>query len=311
MRKVGKISFFLVLILTMLVSLSMYRKKNISADYLPTDIIKTIAVIETYFNNFEALSKSEKWKEIISQGDLATKAAKKANRSHDEAKICAQLTSSAFFLGNYDLAIKYARRCHELSEEFLDKTLLICALYLESAIYRALADKTVDQVEQQNLYHQALQIAEKSVTLYCKANINDEYLKGRVFFHLGTAHADNPKGDLEKAIDCYFTSLDCYEKVQAKKDIIRLNIRIGKVYLLQTKLDLCEKIIDEVRPLISSKRTTMHCDYLEGQLKLAMKDLGSAKKVTLSGLHLAKVLEAKRDQMRLSILLDNIEKAML
>lgn len=92
------------------------RKNTVSC----CSAIDAIDVIETCYINFEILAKSEKWKEIISQGTIALETAKNTNRSHDEAKICAQLTSTAFYLGDYTQALIYARHCHELSEEFAD-----------------------------------------------------------------------------------------------------------------------------------------------------------------------------------------------
>src|SRR3990167_11454473 len=78
-----------------------------------------IEIIYKYFANFETLAKSENWEEILSQGTVALQAAKTTDRTNDEAKICAQLTSTAFYLGDYTLALKHANRCHELSEEFV------------------------------------------------------------------------------------------------------------------------------------------------------------------------------------------------
>ena len=89
-----------------------------------------IDVLETHFKDFESLAKAEKWEEIFSQGMVALETARKMERLQDEAKICAQLTSTAFYLGAYIQALVYAHRCHELSERFVDPTLFVRVLYL-------------------------------------------------------------------------------------------------------------------------------------------------------------------------------------
>ncbi len=96
------------------------------------------------------------------------KAAATTRRTNDEAKICAQLTSTAFYLGDYTLALKHANRCHELSEEFVDPSLFIRALYLESAVHRALAGKNINEQAQKRSYQLAVTTAEVAIQVYLK-----------------------------------------------------------------------------------------------------------------------------------------------
>jgi tetratricopeptide (TPR) repeat protein len=243
------------------------------------------------------LAKQEKWKDIISRGTEALIDAKDANRVQDEAKICAQLTSTSFYLGDYPQALVYANRCHELSSEFTDPSLLIRALYLESAIYRAKGE-----------YVRAVEIAEEAAFIYSQKEVDDPNLRGKIYFNLGAAYADNPTGDLEKAARSYFVALDCFNGVRATDDIIRTSIRLGKVYLLQKQYDLTQKTIDEVRPLITSERLKMQADYLEAQLKFAKNEIENATKIAKRGLEIARTLGAKEDEARLNRLLELIEK---
>ena len=279
-------------------SLECYRSDN-----------SAIEVINNYFADFETLAKSEKWEEIISQGTTALQAAKTIGRTNDEAKICAQLTSTAFYLGDYTLALKYASRCHELSEEFVDPFLFIRALYLESAVHRALAGKNDNEQAQQASYQLAVTTAEEAIQVYSKNAVDNENLKGKVYFNLGAAHADNPKGDLERAAYCYVIALDCFKSINAVDDIIRTSIRLGKLYLLQKKYDLSQKIINEVRPQISSERLAMHTGYLEAQLKFALNDSLNALRIANNGLARAKNLGAKEDELRLISLIESINKS--
>lgn len=268
---------------------------------------ESIDVINSYFENFEGLSKSENWEEIISQGIIALETARKANRSQDEAKICAQLTSTAFYLGDYTQALMHANRCRELSEEFLDSSLFLRALYLESAVYRASAAKCNEKQALEASYDRAIEIGEEALSIYSKKDVEDINLKGKLYFNLGAAHADNPKGDLEKAADCYSVAIECFKSIIATDDIIRTSIRLGKVHLLQKNYDLSQQALEEIRPLISSARLSMHADYLEAQLKFAVHDIENAIKVARNGLEKAKSLGAKEDKLRLKSLLQNIE----
>lgn len=309
MIKTVKIGLFLLISGCLLTS-ALYSKESYPIILRPHPLpnINTINIIKSYFENFEALAKSENWKEIISQGTVALDAAKILNNPHDEAKICAQLTSTAFYLGDYTQALVYANRCHELSGEFEDPSLFLRALYLESAVCRALAAKQDGEQAQQASYLRAVEIAEEAVLTYSKENIKDENLKGKIYFNLGAAHADNPKGDLEKAANCYLIALECFKNMKANDDVIRTGIRLGKVHLLQEKYGLSQKIIDEVRIQIKNKRLTMQADYLEAQLKFALDDIEMATSIAKNGLVLAIELGAKEDELRLKTLLGIIEK---
>lgn len=85
--------------------------------------------IDEYFQQFKSLSREENWNEIIDKGTKALTCARETGRVKDEAKICAQLTSTYFYKGNYPQALIHVERCHELSEHFEDPSLFIRALY--------------------------------------------------------------------------------------------------------------------------------------------------------------------------------------
>ncbi len=264
-------------------------------------------VVKIYFEKFEEFSKSEKWQEIISQGTVALEASKKASKPQDEAKICAQLTSTAFYLGDYNQALLYANRCHELSEEFIDPSLLLRALYLESAVHRALAAKCQEEQAQQASYLRAVKIGEEALSLYSKKEVKNINLQGKIYFNLGAAHADNPKGDLKAAMDCYLIAIKCFKDTKAVDDVIRTNMRLGKVHLLQKNYDLSQQVLDDVRSLIANERLSMHADYLEAQLKMATNDRENALKIAKDGLKKAENLGAKEDELRLTALLKSME----
>lgn len=266
-------------------------------------------VIVKYFDNFEALAKGEKWKEILSQGTVALEAAQKADRKRDEAKINAQLTSTSFYLGDYQQAIQYAKRCHELAEEFEEPSLFLRALYLESAVYRALAPKIGDEEKEQAYYALAVKIAQDALDTYNRRNVDDSNLMGKILFNLGAAHADNPKGNLKDAVYCYSSAFDYFEMAHAEDDMIRTQIRLGKVCLLQGHFDMAQNAVDEARLKISNERLTMHADYLEAQIKFALNEFDTALKIATAGIDRAIKLGAKEDEARLRALIEKIEKA--
>jgi tetratricopeptide (TPR) repeat protein len=209
-------------------------------------------------------------------------------------------------MGSYTQALVYATRCHELAETFDDPSLFIRALYLESAIYRALAAKEASEGAQQAMYMRAVEICEKAAELYSQKGIEDVNLKGKIYFNLGAAHADNPQGDLERAGSCYATALGCFKEAGNLDDIIRVCMRLGRVYLLQSHYERCQHMINVVRPLISNERLSMHADYLEAQLKLAENEINEALRLVRSGLEKARALGAKEDEARLISLLEKI-----
>lgn len=270
--------------------------------YHPKVPVNTIA-IDTYFEKFSELSKAEKWEEIISFGKSALESAKMADKVDDEATILAQLTSTAFYLGDYPQALLYANQCRKLTEVFTDPAPFIRALYLQSAVYRALAGKMTETSLADASYLHAVQIAEEAAFVYSNKKVDNANLLGKIYFNLGAAHADNSKGDLMQAVDAYFTALASFTSIQATDDILRTSIRLGKVYLLQKKYALTQKIIDDVRPKITAQRLTIQADYLEAQLKFAINDTENGIKIAHHGLYVAQALGAKEDELRFILLL--------
>ncbi len=257
-------------------------------------------IIDTYF---ERLAIAENWDEIMSQGLRALQAARASGRMNDEARICAQLTSTSFYQGEYAKALEYANRCHELSEKFEDPSLFLRALYLESAVHRALADKQADEIAQQMSYFHAIKIAEEAAKFYEIKALDNPHLRGKIYFNWGAAHADNPKGDLSQARACYLSALHNFESINATDDVIRTMVRLGKVHLLLKEYSATEDIIREVRSNILGARIAMQVDYLEAQLKCSIGDYSGAVQIAKTGLERAEKLGAKEDQYRLGQLL--------
>jgi len=152
-------------------------------------------------------------------------------------------------------------------------------------------------------YSLAVRIAEEAARLYEVKALDDPNLKGKIYFNWGAAHADNLKGDLNQARVCYLSALHSFKSVNATDDVIRVNVRLGKVYLLQREYSAAEDIIHEVRSQTSGERIAMQVDYLEAQLKCSTGDYSRAIQIAEMGLERAKKLGAKEDQRRLAELL--------
>lgn len=266
--------------------------------------------IAIYFENFERLKKTEDWNQIIALGKEALKSLQKLGRKNEEAIICAQLASTFFYKGDYISSLECASRCHELAEHFTDASLYVRALYLESAIFRALAGKDSGS-ESQILFKNAVETAEEALNVYAKNNLDNPDLLGKVFFNLGAAHADNSQGNLKVASQCYIQALELFEKSNNVDDIIRTTIRLAKICLLQENYAAVELMISQVRPKIPSERLMIQLEYLDAQLKLAINRPEEALQIALHALGRAVHLEAKEDERRLLALIEKIQSKSL
>lgn len=260
-------------------------------------------VIEQFYSDFKILEKEKKWSEIVSAGKVALEEAKSKDNFHDEARICAIVTSSLFYLGQFNEGFDYANRCKDVSLKIKEWPLYVRGLYLLSAVYRGL--KSFDL---------AVQTAEEALQVYIDKKIENDELLNKVHLNYGAAYADNPKAtknELEKAASHYCKAIDCLTRCEDNEqnlvDLIRLKLRLGKVYLLQENFQATAEIIKEVRQLELDKRLEIHTDYLEAQLKFELKEFNSSKEITMRALDNAKKLDAKEDIKRLEEFLKKIQ----
>lgn len=264
-------------------------------------------VLQNYFQVFSVLCKSEDWNALVIQEERALFASRITKRVQDEAKISSNLTSTYFYLGNYSKAQIYSQRCRVLSKEFSDLKLYVRALYLESAVNRAIAGKANKTQKQQELYAKAVSIANEALEVYHLQKLDDQGLQGKIFFNMGAAHADNPTGDLIKASECYQKALDCFENT-CPDDFARTQNRLAKVLILQKKYTQAERIIASLRNSNLSQRLTMHTELLESQFKLELGQKEAAKNLAQKGLAIAKALNAQEDANRFISLIQKIDK---
>ncbi len=265
--------------------------------------------LDTYFDEFTSLKKSEDWNRIIALGEVAIQEAVRKQRWVDEATIHAQLASTEYYKGNYLKTVEHADRCRALAHCTADEKLLVRSMYLQSAAYRALAGQAKGD-DQDFLFSRAAISGQDALKAYHDRKISDDNLLGKVYFNLGAAESDNPKGNLEQASKHYIDALTSFRQAQSSDDIVRATVRLAKVRLLQDQPKEAEKLVTEVRPQVRAERDLMHLEYLRAQI--AQSQGSSKEAVFLAGqaLSRAKKLGAQADEQRFQHFIDSTQKSL-
>ncbi|QLH35598.1 MAG: hypothetical protein HWD61_05180 [Parachlamydiaceae bacterium] len=99
----------------------------------------------------------------------------------------------------------------------------------------------------------------------------------KIHFNLAAAHADNPKGDKEKALIHYTEAIRCLEQIPDNskdknnlRDLQRIAIRMGDIYLCMKDFPRCREIISDVRKQKLDRQLAIYIDHLEAKLEYAM-----------------------------------------
>ncbi|GAB4238562.1 MAG: hypothetical protein Tsb0021_18280 [Chlamydiales bacterium] len=268
-----------------------------------------------FSSQFEQLAKREDWGMIVRLGKEALSVA----LDKDKARISAILASNAFYLGEYFEVKNYAYECITAADQCNDHILYVRGLYLCSAAERALGADIKEKENQRNHFQEAINLTHEALKLYDSFNLNEEALKGKIYFNLGAAHADDPEGDLLKALDSYKKAKLSFENTLEKKqfskhaddsvirnDIVRTTIRIGTVQLHLEQWDELKELIAGQRKITHPLRTEMHLDYLEAKFLKAQKRFEEAKTVIFNGKEKALKLNAKKDLTRFELLFESL-----
>ncbi len=263
------------------------------------------APFDNYLFNFDQLKKDENWKEITLLGNQAL-----SNCSilpAQKAKIHAQLASCYYYLGDYESSANHASSCLEISECLDDPILLMRSLYLLSAHKRGEGNKNaaIDPKQADQYFKEARSLIDKAFLYFdhCK----DDFIKAKVLFNAGAAHSDDPNGDLKIATQRYQEAIKIYRSLEEYDDFARTSIRLGKVFLLQGKLDDLSSLLNKIDINLLPQKTKVHYQYLEAQYYVAIEDYPKARFILLDAIKDAKALEMAADLDRLSRLLKEIE----
>ena len=160
-------------------------------------------------------NKHDQWKAIISEGNIALN--NPETPLEEKAEINALLASTQFYLGNYAAMKTHINACETIALALNLNNYRIRSGYLLSAYYRIQQDFT-----------QAKAVINQTL-MYFNTETPDA-LKAKVYFNAGAAYADEPQGDIAKAIDFYQSSLHLLDP--KTDDHHRTTIRLAKAYLL-------------------------------------------------------------------------------
>ncbi|MCH1430941.1 MAG: tetratricopeptide repeat protein [Chlamydiales bacterium] len=244
-----------------------------------------------FFQQLEVLKRESNWNRIIELGkrviQLRGPEAKEA-----DLWIYLELASMSFYKGDYEAVKGFSVRAEELAQSSGNYEALISSLYHHSAYTRALADKEEDNELKQIFFAQAVELAQRAFSIVDR--FPDTMLKAKVYFNLGAAHADNPEGDAQKALDCYQKAKTICEDQQQWDDYMRTAIR---------ELNLCLARFDTVGISITTLRKSFDQSFLKAEASMSsrtrvMMYLAEARLLQKEGKDITALLKA---QMGLSL----------
>lgn len=261
--------------------------------------------LKEYLSLYKSLAQTEQWEKILTLGTLALNSSKATKDASREAKITAELSFAYYSLEKFEMFKIFSQRCHEISENFIDQKPYIKVLYLESAFFRAIGGKLETANEKKEYFQKAVQSASEALKVYSSNKINRPNLKGKIFYNLGSAHADNPCGNLDEAINCYKIALECFQNPKSEDAYLKTQIKLANVYFLQEKYDLSIKIIKTLKTVNSAiqnfnERFLLQIELLETEIELTLENFDKALRSSESILKRSSKLEFK----------DEIEKAL-
>lgn len=251
--------------------------------------------LDNYFQRYEALSIEGNWSQMIKEGEFVL-----LDLEEKKSAIAADLASTHFYLGNYDLACEYATIAYESSKPLVDQTLKIRACYLKSSAYRGLGGKEKDLEKQRAFFEKAIELCREAISIASEGHP----LTGKIYYNLAAAYADNPNPSLEFAKQYYEEALSCFEP--GSENFIRTLIRMGKIRLLQKELGAVGELIEQARSYPVSNRISLQIDYLEAQFLKEIGELDAAYRMARIALKKAEALSAKQDVFRVKELLRNL-----
>ncbi len=264
------------------------------------DIDITLSPIEYFELQYPNLQKNNEWYKIIFLGKEAAEYAEHQGLIRGVATVHANLAATYFYLGEYQQVLKHAISCQNFA--FQDETasaISVKAWYLLSAAHRAMGGEAIDSLSKSVCYRKAVEASQESLKLYNEFKLTDANLKGKIFFNLGAAHADNPEGSNQEAITCYEKAMKLYESEGNQFDYYRTALRFARAKMLENELDATAKILESLKDQKTSIRNMMHFEYLAAQYFAVLKKHDASQKSAFRALEHAKKLSAKADIKRI------------
>lgn len=240
-----------------------------------------------FFQQLDTLKSQNNWKRIIELGK------KVINLRGPEAKeadlwIYLELASMSFYIGDYEAVKGFSIRAEELAQSRGNYEALVSSLYHHSAYTRALADKEEDKELQQKLFVQAVELGQKALSIVDKSP--DTMLKAKVYFNLGAAYADDPNGDIQKALENYQKAKVICEDQHEWDDYMRTAVR---------ELNLCLARFDSIPGIsVTTLRERFDQSFLKAEAGMSnrtrvMMSLASARLLHREGKGVTALLKAQ------------------
>jgi phosphatidylethanolamine-binding protein (PEBP) family uncharacterized protein len=252
------------------------------------------------------LKKEERWQEIVQEGEKAASHFRDVGEYENEFFVLDELVSHYSRLGKYAIASEKCRRLGEIALILKHNTAIIDSLFKLSVSLRGIADESKNKAQQKLLFAEATRYGELALER-CRRDCPSEYqLLGKTLYNIGAANADDPEGDVAKAITYYKEALEIFNANVEMDYARRTEIRLGKAYLLLGKLYQTKEIIEKLEKEPLEKRTYMHWLYLKAQLATREGKNKEAIELSEKGRGLALNLNAKAEKRRFEELLDKL-----
>lgn len=262
-----------------------------------------ISYLDNFFSKIDELKEEANWKHIILLGQQALE--DKNSTLTQRGTIHATLSSSCFYLGEYDLGMEHAKKCQLVGEYLDDSNQIIRGLYLISAHKRAEANLCKEPEEQQKLFKEAQLEIQKAFKHF--NSCTDHFVKAKALFNGAAAAADAPDGKLEIAVKWFRKAMDIFLKLEKYDDYNRTAIRLAKVALLLNNNKGCHQILNSIQQDNLTQKTTVHYMLIKAQYLIATKQFPDACIIILDAIEIALELGMQTDLERLNVLLEEIK----
>ncbi|WP_461536756.1 hypothetical protein [Spongorhabdus nitratireducens] len=244
----------------------------------------------------EQLKHDGRWKDnlvLVREGVLQ---AQDVGDQEKELVLTLQAVSTAFYLGDYDLAGQLAESANRLAGQLKSKDpgktrSEIESLYLLSAVARA-------------RHHDGEAVArgEQALALCREALKPGDMLEAKVRFNLGAALTDAETPDLVRGISQLEQAQAIFVSNNNSSDTLRVALRLARANLMLEQPDKAEAILLKVKNLPESLRNLMLYQYQWAKVCLARGRIKEAGTVAAEAEQLAIKLNASKDLERIKTL---------
>ncbi|MGY0215948.1 hypothetical protein ACWJJH_01015 [Endozoicomonadaceae bacterium StTr2] len=252
--------------------------------------------LDALLQSSEQLKHDGRWEDnlvLVREGVLQ---AQDEGDQEKELVLTLQAVSTAFYLGDYDLAGLLAESANQLAGQLKSKDpgktrSEIESLYLLSAVARA-----------RHHDREAVARGEQALAL-CREALNPgDILEAKVRFNLGAALTDAKTPDLVRGISQLEQAQAIFVSNNNSSDTLRVALRLARANLMLEQPDKAEAILLKVKNLLESPRNLMLYQYQWAKVCFARGRIKEAETVAAEAEQLAVKLNASKDLERIKTL---------